>query len=150
MTWVFPTHGGGGASITTGQEIITAPLLAAVPNGAQRPFALAHGSGDALLNYTVPTAPTVINAGVYFLAAYAQPDGALTLGGYYQLDVAQPKADMEQTSPPSTAALQSPPIWAGVPGKLAAGDSIAITIDNRDGAVAQDFDLNEAVLVRYS
>lgn len=120
-----------------------------IANGASAPLTWdTLTAGEALLDLTTKTAPTVITAGVYAVTIYVTP-GAITHAGYYtlglSLDADAADANQFATSPASSAANASPVIGCTNVFYVPAGGVIQATVGNFDSAASVAFTLTAAI-----
>lgn len=135
---------------TTGTEILDGGAAATILDGDSANLAFARDTGDVLLDYTDPTAPTVIDAGVYAIMVRVQASTALTAGGSFEARVTTGSGViLRATSPAATATVAFPMVVLTAVGPLDAGDTIVVRCDNDSGAT-EDFNIGGGAVTRLS
>lgn len=152
VSW-FPSVGGSSSTATTDHEGLNGSAVN-VANGAAKTFTWAYVLGSALLDLTVPTAPTIVTAGVYAISVCAHPSADLTAGGAWELELSP---DTDIGLPPTalgTAAASTarprPYITVGMTWYLPAGTAIYAYAHNYDGAATRTFGIFDAMVQRLS
>lgn len=140
----------------TGYERVASSAPVTIADGASGLLNLdLKEEGDDLLDLSVPTAPAVVDPGLYVVTVSIQLVSVMTVGGYYlvylNLDTPIGGVGSAQTmAPPSSAGNQTPRTSASCPMKMNAAGTISVLVYNFDGAAANDFLVIEAVIAKQS
>lgn len=104
-----------------------------------------------LLDATDPLNPTVLADGFYLVSAAAGPVGAMTAGGWYELDlildVNDGNADVQASSPSVTSVNSRPRTVVSAGAFIPQGGGIVLTVDNEDGVQDLSFALHTATII---
>lgn len=107
-------------------------------------------AGDAVLNLTDTSHPVVILEGIYAVTAVFDGLASFTAGtnfGYFlELDAANSGTDIDQKTPPATAAAPSPLVATSQTFYIPAGGTIAISVKNNDVGHARDIACDEFMI----
>ncbi len=127
--------GGGGSQPVTRQSSTTSstPVTINDGDGAQLPWTVSGSGPDTLIDATDPTAPLILEAGVYAIAATVwatSHSGEPTAGGFFTVDLTIDAANPDFTF--ETNAIDSPPLNTGG-GLLSAGVQVTGTWYVPDG-----------------
>lgn len=135
---------------TTGTEVLDGGATATILDTDSADLQWARDSGDALLDYTNPAAPTVLETGVYGIQVRVQAQTAITAGGSFEVRLqAGTAVQIRASAPAATGALTTPVVAMTVVAPLVAGESLLARVNNNTGAT-EDFNLGGGAVTRLS
>lgn len=142
-----PTTSRGAPAVVTREQLIGS--TGAIANNATAALSWGSPFGTALLSLTVPTAPTVVTAGVYAVTARVLAAASMTAAGFFtaslEMDVNDEDASLIVNSPAAGAGLVSPSISLTLVYYVPAAGLITCRVTNHDGVQAIDFSLSATV-----
>lgn len=146
-TFTDPDNQPGGVQ---GFEVLNcAPV--AITDGSTDPLTWdALDSGEALLDLSDPTGPTVIAAGVYAITAPITPTTDITAAGFYFARLLAGSVQATGSSPAASAADAQPALTLTAIATLTAGAPITVSVNSNDGAATVHYKLDAPSVQRLA
>lgn len=133
--WFATGGGGGGGGSYGGAEVVFDTT--SVPTGSQTAVDFANSGGDSLLDYTDPTAPTIIDSGIYSATVVVFDGGGTADPGTVLNGLFQIGADVGNISQRATAEIDpsfgSPGVSFAWVGKMTAGGAFGFQVWHNSG-----------------